>query len=102
MLIVDFTADHIDEAVQTAKQNYDRECWDVPALPPVDQWPDLNPLVENNLGVAAIDNGILVDFLCGQGVWQNAWGIQGLRNVFSPMHANGAIAESRAKAIIRQ
>ena len=97
MLIVDFTADHIDEAVQIAKHNYDRERWEVPALPLVDQWPDLTPFFKNGLGVAAIDNGILVGFLCGHGVWQDAWDIQGLRHVFSPMHANGTITQNRAE-----
>ena len=99
--ILDFTTAHIEQAVQIALQNYEEERGFVPALPLIDKWPDLNRFAENNLGVAAFDGGELIGFLCGHGVWENAWGIQGLRNVFSPMHANGAIPENRAKIYAR-
>jgi len=99
--ILDFTTAHIEQAVQIALQNYEEERGFVPALPLIDKWPDLNRFAENNLGVAAFDGGELIGFLCGHGVWENAWGIQGLRNVFSPMHANGSIPENRAKIYAR-
>ena len=101
MHIVDFKAAHIEQAVQIAKRNYEAERRFVPALPPVEQWPDLQPFTENSLGVAALDGGDVIGFLCGYGVWDNAWGIQGLRNVFSPMHANGTVPENRAKIYAR-
>jgi len=101
MQIVNFTAAHIEQAVQIAKQNYEAERRIVPALPPIDQWPDLRPFTENNLGVAAFDGENMVGFLCGHGVWENAWGIPGLRHVFSEMHANGTIPENRAKIYAR-
>ena len=101
MQIVDFTAAYIKQAVHIAKQNYETERGFVPALPPVDEWPDFKPLAENLLGVAALDGGEIVGFLCSYGVWDKAWGIPGLRNVFSPMHANGTIPENRAKIYAR-
>lgn len=101
MQIVDFTAAHVEQAIQIAKQNYEAERRFVPDLPPIEQWPDLHPLAENMLGVAAFDGDDMVGFLCGNGVWNNAWNIQGLRNVFSPMHANGTIPENRAKIYAR-
>ena len=101
MQIVDFTAAHIEQAEKIAKRNYEAERGFVPALPPVDQWPDLTPLAENTLGVAALDGGDVVGFLCGCGVWDNAWDIPGLRNVFSPMHANGTIPKNRASIYAR-
>lgn len=101
MQIVDFTAAYIEQAMHIAKQNYEMERGFVPALPLVDQWPDLEPLAANTLGVAALDGGDVVGFLCGNGVWENAWGISGLRNVFSPIHANGTILANRAKIYAR-
>ena len=101
MQIVDFTAAHIEQATLIAKQNYEAERGFIPALPPVDQWPDLNPLAENKLGVAALNGGDVIGFLCSYGVWDNAWDIPGLRNVFSPMHANGTIPENRARIYAR-
>ena len=96
MQIVDFTAAHTGQATQIAKRNYEAERKFTPALPLIEQWPDLEVLAENNLGVAAFDGGVMIGFLCGHGVWNDAWGIPGLRNVFSPMHANGTIHENRA------
>jgi len=101
MKIADFTAAHIEQAVKIAKQNYDTERGFVPALPPVDQWPDLNHLTKNNLGVTALDGGDVVGFLCSYGFWNNAWDIPGLRHVYSPMGANGTVPENREKIYAR-
>jgi len=101
MQIVDFISAHVGLAAQIALKNYEEERGFVPALPSISMWPNLNPFAENNLGVAAFDGGEMVGFLCGHGVWENAWGIRGLRSVFSPMHANGAKPENRAKIYAR-
>jgi GNAT superfamily N-acetyltransferase len=101
MKIIDFTTAHIEQAAQIALKNYKAECGFVPALPPVDAVPDLTTFANNNLGVAAFDGDTMLGFLCGHGVWNNAWGISGLRNVFSPMHGNGAVIENRAKIYAR-
>jgi len=101
MQIVDLTAAHVEQAVQIAKQNYETERGFVPALPPVDQWPDMKPLAENNLGVAALDGRDVIGFLCSYGIWDNAWDISGLRHIYSPMGANGTIPENREKIYAR-
>jgi len=96
MQIVDFTTDHINKALNIAKQNYDDERMNVPFLPPVDSLPDLLPFAENGYGVAAVDGSELLGFLCCFEPFDNAFSIQGLRGVFSPMGANGAVKENRA------
>ncbi len=101
MQIVDFTVDHIKAAVQLAKQNYEDERGFVPALPPVDTLPDLNPYAENGLGVAAFEGGIMIGFLCSVPLFKNAFRSTDATGVFSPMGANGAIGENRAKVYAR-
>jgi GNAT superfamily N-acetyltransferase len=101
MQIIDFTAAHVEQAAQIALQNYEEERGFVPALPPVDKVPDLTQFAKNNLGVAAFEGDTMLGFLCGHGVWNNAWDIPGLRNVFSPLHANGTVSENRAKIYAR-
>jgi hypothetical protein len=61
MKIVDFTARHVEQAVQIAKRNYSEERKFVPALPPIDKLPDLAPYAENGLGVAAEDGGLFLN-----------------------------------------
>jgi hypothetical protein len=99
--IVDFTSAHVERASQIALQNFREGRRSVPALPSVEAVPNLMPFSENGLGVAAFDGDTMLGFLCGRGVWENAWGIQGLRNVFSPMHGNGAVFENRSKIYAR-
>lgn len=101
MQIVDFTVDHIEAAVRLAKQNYEDERGFVPALPPVDRLPDLNPYAENGLGVAAFEGGIMIGFLCSVPPFKNAFLSTDATGVFSPMGANGAIGENRAKIYAR-
>ncbi|MDR0294359.1 MAG: GNAT family N-acetyltransferase [Oscillospiraceae bacterium] len=101
MQIVGFTTAHIEQAIQIARQNYETERGFVPALPPAEEWPDLTPLAENGLGVAALDGGRMVGFLCGSGIWDGAWNMPELRHVFSPMHANGIVRENRAGIVAR-
>ena len=99
--IFDFTTAHIEQAARIAKRNYEEERGFVPALPPIDKWPDLNPFAENNLGIAAFDGGEMVGFLCSYGVWENAWDTPGLRHIYSPMGANGTVPKNRAKIYAR-
>lgn len=60
MQIIDFTADHIEAAVQLTRQNYEQERGFVPALPPTLIMPDLAQFAENNMGVAAYENGTML------------------------------------------
>lgn len=101
MQINDFTTAHVEQAAQIAKQNYEDERGFVPALPPVDTLPDLNPYAENGLGVAAFEGSTMIGFLCSVPPFRNAFGSTNATGVFSPMGANGAISENRAKIYAR-
>lgn len=101
MKIIDFTATHIESAMQIALQNYNEERGHVPALPPVDAVPDLTPFSDNCLGVAAFDGCKMVGFLCAVGPFQNAFRSTDAVGVFSPMGANGAVGSKRAEVYAR-
>ena len=101
MQIVDFNIAHIEQAAQIAKQNYEDERRFVPALPLIDSVPDLTPYAKNNLGVAAFEGDTMVSFLCSVTPFKNAFRSTNATGVFSPMGANGAIGESRAKVYAR-
>lgn len=101
MIITDFTTDQIEAAVQLAKQNYEDERSFVPALPPVDKMLDLNPYAENSLGVAAFEGSTMIGFLCSVSPFKSAFRSTNATGVFSPMGANGAIGENRAKIYAR-
>jgi len=101
MQIVDFAAGHIGQAARIAKQNYEMERENVPALPPVDKTLDLMPFAENGLGVAAVGDGELLGFLCCWKPRDGAFSIPGLRLVFSPMGANGTVLQNRSKIYAR-
>jgi len=101
MQIIDFSAAHIEQAAQLAKRNYDEERGHVPALPLIDAVPDLTAFAENGLGVAAVDGGELLGFMCSRDPWDGAWNNPGLRHIFSPMGANGAAVKDRAKIYAR-
>jgi GNAT superfamily N-acetyltransferase len=101
MKIVDFTAAHVEQAMQIAKQNYVRERGFVPALPHIDAVPDLTPFAENGLGVAAFDGGSMIGFLCSVAPFKNAFRSTNATGVFSPMGANGAVGDNRAAIYAR-
>ena len=101
MQIVNFTAEHIERAVQIAKQSYEMERKYVPTLPPEYEIPNLSPFAENGLGVAAFDGDDMVGFLCGIGPFQNAFRSTDAIGVFSPMGGNGAAGEYRANTFAR-
>ena len=96
MQIVDFTSAHIEQAMRIAKQNYEDERKHIPALPLINAVPDLMPFAQNGLGAAAFDGDTMLEFLCCLNPWDGAFGISGLRHVYSPMGANGTIPENRA------
>ena len=97
MKIVDFTCDHVTEAITLGLAIYEEERTHVPALPPVDTIPNLLEIADNGLGVAAFEGEKMLGFLCCYKPFDNAFGITGLRGVFSPMGGNSAITENRAK-----
>jgi len=101
MRIVNFTATHIEKAAYIAKQNYEKERRHVPALPHVEAVLDLTQFAKNGLGVSALEGDVVLGFLCVCNPWDGAFGISGLRHVYSPMGANGTVVENRAKIYAR-
>ena len=97
MRVIDFTHEHIEAALNLAKLNYDQERAIVQALPPINRLPDLTRFADNGLGVAAFDGDKLVGFLCSGLPRDNAFGSTDVKGVFSPLGANAATLDNRAK-----
>ena len=94
MNIVTFEKQHIEEAKAIAFANYQEERSFVGTLPAIERMPDLDWFAENGLGVAALEGGELVGFLCCVGPFDNAFASQ-VKGTFSPIHAHGALTEDR-------
>jgi hypothetical protein len=92
--IVDFTKDHIEQAVNIAKANYEseRKCIDI--LPEITEFPDFSPFSENGLDVSAFDGEEMLGYLCCYNPSKNAFGTTGAVGVWSPIHGNGVIENS--------
>lgn len=101
MIITDFTADHIEAATRLAKLNYEEERRFVPSLPPVDEFPGLNPYANNGLGVSAFEGNTMVGFLCSVPPFNNAFRSTNATGVFTPMGASAAIGDKRAQVYAR-
>jgi len=101
MQIVDFTADHVEQAAQIALRNYEAERGFVSALPPIDAVPDLTSYARNGLGVAAFDGDNMLGFLCAVGPFKNAFRSTDATGVFSPMGANAAIGKNKPNVYAR-
>ena len=93
--IVDFSKNHIEDAVKIALMNYDEEKATVNELPQIDRLPDLECFADNGLGVAMYNNNDMLGFLCCYAPWNNAFNSTA-KGTFSPIHAHGAILENRA------
>ena len=96
MNIIDFAPQHIDAACIIARENYNEERGFVPALPDINDMPDLSWFAENKLGVAALEGDRLVGFLCAVGPIERPFQIDNLLGAYVPLHAHGAVAENRA------
>ena len=96
MEIINFTADHVEQAAQIVKQNYLEEGKHISAFPEVEAYPDLISLAQNGLGVAAFENNTMLGFLSCFSPFQNAFGSTDAIGVFSPIHGNGTVLENRA------
>jgi len=97
MKIVDFERKHIPEAKALAFLNYNEERSAVDVLPSEDgfSFPSLESFAENGLGVAALDGGKLIGFLCFFRPIDNAFSTTRVKGTFSPLHAHGAVPENR-------
>ncbi len=87
MNIIDFSKNHIEEATNLAKLNYEEERNFVNILPSIDSLPDLSEFANNNLGVVAFENTKMIGFLCCYNPCDNLFGIT--KGVFSPIHTHG-------------
>ncbi len=96
LIIKDFTRDHIKATAQLAKQNYEEERGFVPALPPALVLPDLAQFADNNMGVAAFENGVMVGFLCSYSPINKPFQLENVLGAYSPKCGNAAIGENRA------
>ena len=94
MIIVNFEKLHADAAKDLALANYREEQSFVPELPDASDFPELNWFAEKGLGVAALEDGRLVGYLCWVGPYENAFN-SGIRGIYVPLHAHGAVAEGR-------
>lgn len=94
MTIVTFEKQHIEEAKAIAFANYQEERAFDDALPEIEEMPDLTWFAKNGLGVAALEDGKLMGFLCCVGPFNNAFASQ-VKGTFSPIHAHGAFVENR-------
>ena len=94
MNIVTFEKQHIEEAKAIAFANYQEERSFVSTLPEIARMPGLDWFAENGLGVAALENGELVGFLCCVGPFDNAFASQA-KGTFSPPIPTVWSAESK-------
>jgi GNAT superfamily N-acetyltransferase len=95
MIIIDFTHEHKQEAMNIALQNYEEERLQVPILPQIDTMPDLSSFADNGLGVAAFEGNQMIGFLCAYQPMQDSFGTTNVKGTFSPIHAHGQIGENR-------
>jgi len=102
MKMVDFSREHVAQAMELALAAYKKERGHVPALPEIDIVPDLTPYADNGLGVAAFDGGVMVGFLCCRKPFKNSFNtLTPASGVWSPMGANAAVGGKRAEVYAR-
>ena len=94
MQIIDFAMEYTAAAQLLAMENYQEEREHVRSLPEVKEFPRLQELADNGLGVAAMENDRLLGFWGCMGPWENEFGSLAY-GVFSPIHAHGAVREKR-------
>lgn len=101
MKIIDFTANHIEAAAHLARQNYEEERGFVPACPKSVALPDMKQFADNNLGVAAFENGKMVGFLCPYPPIKRPFQLENVLGAYSPKCANAAIGQNRVAVYAR-
>jgi len=97
MKIVQFNSNHISEALEIAKRNYEEERKVVSELPEDIKFPKLDYYAKNGLGVAAIEDGKLVGYLCVFEPWKGAFDTFDSLGTFSPLHANGVVGDNKIR-----
>ncbi len=93
MKIVDFNRSHMELAIKIAKAEYDEERIKVPALPVIEELPELEHFADNNLGVAAFDGNKMLGFLGAYHPQEDHFRTTNTRGTFSPIHAHGVLPQ---------
>lgn len=94
MKIIPFEKEHASEASTLAYTAYKRSCETISCLPLLPDIPSLYEFAGNGAGVAAVDDGQLLGFLCAYPPFDDAFGIAGVRGVYVPPHAHGTVTEN--------
>ena len=89
--IIDFTENHIEQAINIAKENYETEKKFIQFLPEINEYPDFTPFVKNGLGVSAFIGEKMVGYLCCYDPFENAFDSTKAIGVWSPLHGNGIL-----------
>jgi GNAT superfamily N-acetyltransferase len=89
--IIDFNENHIEQAINIAKENYENERKIIGFLPNITDFPNFSPFVKNGLGVSALIGEKMVGYLCCYGPFDKAFGTTNAIGVWSPLHGNGLI-----------
>ena len=93
MNIINFTADHVPQAMRLAQAAYDAERALVPALPDM-RTPDLSSFTKTGMSVAAFEGERMLGFLCAYRPHKGAFGTNRDKQVYSPMHAHAAVGDT--------
>lgn len=99
MRIVDLGTEHVEQARRLAAEAYAAERDAVPALPAIDEMPDLTRIAESGLGVAALEDDEVVGFLGCTRPREGAFGQ--VRGTFAPTEAHGTVVQGRARTYDR-
>ncbi len=97
MIFEKFTVEHVEEAQKIALENYLEERVSVPSLPEDITFPRLRFFAEKGMGVAALEDGRLVGYLCCFAPWEGAFDSYDALGTFSPLAANGAVRKNRGR-----
>lgn len=88
---------HVEEAVQLSTLAYKDECQAMDSLPTIDFSEtikqNLISMIDNNLGIIAIENGKIIGFLAGYGPINEFFGKS--NGIFIPIDGHGTIKENR-------
>lgn len=96
MQIIDLTKEWLPQAIRLAEENYAEARAQLSCLPEL-PIPPLNYFAENGLGVAAVENGVLLGYLGGCDPWRPVYCTPDTAGVYSPLHAHAVQKENRAK-----
>jgi GNAT superfamily N-acetyltransferase len=95
MNVVNFSEEHIEQAIKIVLANYRMERQFVPVLPQEEKLPlknllpDMEHFVKAGLGKAVVEKHQLLGFFCGYCPIEDVFGTTGVRGTFAPIHGHG-------------